>query len=187
MHNLGQCTPCAWFHKVTGCHTGTACTFCHRCPKAASKQRRKQSLIQKKKEEASASSARPVPPKSGAPGWPPNSNLANLATYGVFIKQKTCCDINGHPKQYILVGTIFNYRFHFGLLGTCIYLSPQHTHVWRRENMRIVWTFLKTFSWKSKMKPVVKYGVHLDILLRVPIYVREMHIFNERHVNHKIC
>ena len=30
--------------------------------------------------------------------------------------------------------------------------------------------FLKTFSWKSKMKPAVKYGVYKDILLRVSIY-----------------
>jgi len=31
-------------------------------------------------------------------------------------------------------------------------------------------TVLKTFPWKSKMKPVVKYGAYQDILLRVPIY-----------------
>ena len=30
------------------------------------------------------------------------------------------CSINGHPKQYILVDTIFNYIFHFGLPGTYI-------------------------------------------------------------------
>ena len=29
---------------------------------------------------------------------------------------------------------------------------------------------VKTFSWKSKMKHVVKYDVYLDILLMVSIY-----------------
>ena len=32
------------------------------------------------------------------------------------IKKTTFCYIDGHPKQCILVDTIFNYRFHFGLL-----------------------------------------------------------------------
>ena len=32
-------------------------------------------------------------------------------------------------------------------------------------------TSVKTFSWKSKMKPVVKYGVYLDILLMGSTYV----------------
>jgi len=61
------------------------------------------------------------PTLSQTPGWPPNSNLADLVIYGVFIKQSTFCHINGHPKQYILVDTIFNYRFHFGLPGKCLY------------------------------------------------------------------
>ena len=37
-------------------------------------------------------------------------------------------------------------------------------------NMCIFCTCLKTCSWKFKMKPVVKYGVYQDILLRVSIY-----------------
>jgi len=41
-------------------------------------------------------------------------------------------------------------------------------------------TFQKTFSWKSKMKPVVKYGVYWDILLRVPIYVTKCRLFKEK-------
>ena len=36
-------------------------------------------------------------------------------------------EFNGHHKQYILVDTIFNYVFHFGLLGKCLYVSPQNT------------------------------------------------------------
>ena len=49
--------------------------------------------------------------------WPPNSNLANLVICGMFIKKSTFCHINEHPKQYIPVDTIFNYRFHIGLQG----------------------------------------------------------------------
>ena len=37
--------------------------------------------------------------------------------------------------------------------------------------MCIFRTCLKTFSWKSKMKNVVKYCVYLDILLTGSIYV----------------
>ena len=49
-------------------------------------------------------------------------------------------------------------------------------------------TFLKTFSWKSEMKPVVKYGVNWYILLRVPIYVTKCRFFfREKPENHKIC
>ena len=44
-----------------------------------------------------------------SPYWPPNSNLANLVIYGVFIRKSTFCHVSGHPKQYILVDTIFNY------------------------------------------------------------------------------
>ena len=52
--------------------------------------------------------------------WPPKSNLANLLIHVFLFKQSTFCYINGHPKQYILVDTIFNYRFHFGLPGKCL-------------------------------------------------------------------
>ena len=43
-------------------------------------------------------------------------------------------------------------------------------------------------SRKAKMKPVVKYCVYSDILLRVPIYVTKYTcVCYEKHVNHKIC
>ena len=64
--------------------------------------------------------------------WPPNSNLANLVIYGLFIKKSTFWDINGYPKQCILVDTMFNYRFHFGLPGKCLQTSPGNTPFWRR-------------------------------------------------------
>ena len=55
---------------------------------------------------------------SGKPGW------------GI------CCYINGHHKQYIQADIIFNYMFHFGLPGTCLYLSPQNTPFSRRRSRR---------------------------------------------------
>ena len=60
--------------------------------------------------------SRPVPKT----GWRRGSILG-------FSLKKKCCYINGHHKQYILVDTIFNYIFHFGLPGKCLYLSPQNT------------------------------------------------------------
>jgi len=37
------------------------------------------------------------------------------------------------------------------------------------------------------MKPVVKYGVYTDILLRVPVYVTKCRLFEENTENHKFC
>ena len=60
--------------------------------------------------------------------WPPNSNPANLVIYGVFIKKTTFRHINLHPKQYILVDTIFNRRYHFGLPRKCLWKSKEHAN-----------------------------------------------------------
>jgi len=54
--------------------------------------------------------------------------------FRVFLGQLKCCYINGHHKQYILLDTIFNYVFHFGLPGICLYLSPQNIPFWRRRS-----------------------------------------------------
>ena len=70
-------------------------------------------------------------------------------------------------KQYIQVDILYNYMFHFGLPGKCLHLSPQ-THTFLDTCFR---TFIKTFSWKSKMKHVVKYDLYLHILLMRSIYV----------------
>jgi len=45
---------------------------------------------------------------------------ARRVHFRVFLSKSTFRAINGHPKQYVLVGTIFNYRFHFGLPGTSL-------------------------------------------------------------------
>ena len=53
-----------------------------------------------------------------------------------FPLKSTFYSINGHPKQYILVDTIFNYRFHFGLPGKYLYLSRQNTPLCLRRSRR---------------------------------------------------
>ena len=63
--------------------------------------------------------------------------------FRVFLEKSTFCYINGHPKQYIVVDTIFNYILHFGLPGTCLYLSPQNTLLGAGGAGA---QFLKTFS-----------------------------------------
>lgn len=41
-HLIGECRPCAWFYKTTGCENGQECGFCHMCPETALKERKKQ-------------------------------------------------------------------------------------------------------------------------------------------------
>mmetsp|Transcript_58003 Transcript_58003/g.168254 ORF Transcript_58003/g.168254 Transcript_58003/m.168254 type:complete len:552 (+) Transcript_58003:77-1732(+) len=41
LHDVGACSPCAWFWKAEGCRSGTACVRCHLCPENATKLRRK--------------------------------------------------------------------------------------------------------------------------------------------------
>ena len=48
--------------------------------------------------------------------------------FRVVLAKSICCYINGHHKQYIQIDIIFNYMFHFGLPGKCLYLNPQ-THL----------------------------------------------------------
>ena len=56
-----------------------------------------------------------------------------LAEIGCFHQKHIFYYISGPHKQYIQVDTIPNYRFHFGLPGKCLYLSPQNTPFWRRR------------------------------------------------------
>mmetsp|Transcript_42154 Transcript_42154/g.106100 ORF Transcript_42154/g.106100 Transcript_42154/m.106100 type:complete len:417 (+) Transcript_42154:61-1311(+) len=41
LHGSGDCKPCAWFHKASGCQRGEACTYCHLCPEGELKSRKK--------------------------------------------------------------------------------------------------------------------------------------------------
>ena len=40
--------------------------------------------------------------------------------FRIFLDKSKCCYINGHHKQSILVDTIFNYIFNFGLPIKCL-------------------------------------------------------------------
>eukprot|EP00929_Paragymnodinium_shiwhaense_P060867 TRINITY_DN30388_c0_g1_i1.p1 TRINITY_DN30388_c0_g1~~TRINITY_DN30388_c0_g1_i1.p1 ORF type:complete len:299 (-),score=36.58 TRINITY_DN30388_c0_g1_i1:464-1360(-) len=44
LHNMGRCSPCAWFWKSKGCRSGTECTFCHLCPQDELKRRKRAKL-----------------------------------------------------------------------------------------------------------------------------------------------
>jgi len=41
LHGTGECRPCAWFWKPTGCLNGTECRHCHDCPPGEVKSRKK--------------------------------------------------------------------------------------------------------------------------------------------------
>jgi len=41
LHTLGNCRPCAWFHKPTGCESGQECKYCHVCSDGELKSRKK--------------------------------------------------------------------------------------------------------------------------------------------------
>ena len=78
-------------------------------------------------------------------------------------------------KEYIQVDATLNYIFYFGLPGTCLYIQVIKNNlsalVEPAPESCTFRTFIKTLSWKSKMKDVVQYEVYLDILLVVFIYV----------------
>lgn len=42
LHGSGQCRPCAWFYKPSGCSNGAECLHCHSCPASELKDRRRQ-------------------------------------------------------------------------------------------------------------------------------------------------
>lgn len=41
LHGTGECRPCAWFWKPTGCLNGAECRHCHDCPPGEVKSRKK--------------------------------------------------------------------------------------------------------------------------------------------------
>ncbi|CAE7509214.1 GekBS024P [Symbiodinium necroappetens] len=44
LHGSGNCRPCAWFWKPTGCLNGEECRHCHMCPPGEVKSRKKNKL-----------------------------------------------------------------------------------------------------------------------------------------------
>jgi len=45
-----ECRPCAWNWRPSGCQNGSACIFCHICPKEALRERRRQTERRRKEE-----------------------------------------------------------------------------------------------------------------------------------------
>merc|ERR1712054_348453 len=52
-HSDGQCSPCAWFWKPSGCRGGQNCTYCHLCPQGARKAIKKAKVAMLKQSTAS--------------------------------------------------------------------------------------------------------------------------------------
>eukprot|EP00929_Paragymnodinium_shiwhaense_P088834 TRINITY_DN4913_c0_g1_i3.p1 TRINITY_DN4913_c0_g1~~TRINITY_DN4913_c0_g1_i3.p1 ORF type:complete len:245 (-),score=55.07 TRINITY_DN4913_c0_g1_i3:485-1219(-) len=50
-HDLGNCKPCAWFHKRAGCQNGVECRHCHICVKGEIRRRKKDRLYKNRQEE----------------------------------------------------------------------------------------------------------------------------------------
>lgn len=53
-HTEGECRPCAWNWKPSGCSKGTDCEFCHLCEDGTFKQRRRQKIARLRAEEKAA-------------------------------------------------------------------------------------------------------------------------------------
>ena len=62
-------------------------------------------------------------------------------------------------------------------LGVLLFLGKMH--LCRHTGVCVLRTEIETCSWKSKMKHVGKYDVHLGILLGVSIYVTEYTLFKQ--------
>lgn len=48
LHATGECKPCTWFWKASGCQNGRECMHCHLCPKSEAKLRKKDKVRAKK-------------------------------------------------------------------------------------------------------------------------------------------
>jgi len=45
LHTAGNCRPCAWFYKPTGCQSGQDCKYCHVCSDGELKSRKKNKQV----------------------------------------------------------------------------------------------------------------------------------------------
>lgn len=43
-HDVGDCRPCAWYWKASGCENAAGCRFCHMCSQGEVKSRKKSKL-----------------------------------------------------------------------------------------------------------------------------------------------
>lgn len=53
-HYEGNCRPCAWIHKTSGCSNEHNCTFCHMCDEEELKKRKKDKIARLKAEKIAA-------------------------------------------------------------------------------------------------------------------------------------
>jgi len=44
-HSSGQCRPCAWFYRPSGCKNAEDCGYCHLCPAGELKSRKKDKIV----------------------------------------------------------------------------------------------------------------------------------------------
>ena len=88
-----------------------------------------------------------------------SSTFLGWGHFRMFIGKYIVCYINGYHKQCILADTLFNYIFHFGLPGKCLYSNPQNTPFWRRLR-EVYCPDLFKGMFKSNMKNVVKDCVY---------------------------
>jgi hypothetical protein len=59
LHMTGECEPCAWFWRPTGCSHGMECRRCHLCPEGEVKARKKKklALLRRNREEGATGEA----------------------------------------------------------------------------------------------------------------------------------
>lgn len=80
-HALGECRPCAWFHKSAGCHFGSDCEHCHVCGPDEHKRRKAVKVEARRKEkqaqQAQQSQLAPEPQPLCLP--PPSPSLSAQA------------------------------------------------------------------------------------------------------------
>lgn len=73
-HSTGDCSPCVWFWKPTGCNNGKSCTRCHLCGPGEVKQRRRLKVAAMRKRDIPVKAAvvfePPLPPPCAAPQAP---------------------------------------------------------------------------------------------------------------------
>eukprot|EP00933_Yihiella_yeosuensis_P064366 TRINITY_DN67726_c0_g1_i1.p1 TRINITY_DN67726_c0_g1~~TRINITY_DN67726_c0_g1_i1.p1 ORF type:complete len:480 (+),score=120.95 TRINITY_DN67726_c0_g1_i1:136-1575(+) len=67
LHESGDCKPCAWFWRASGCQNADSCMHCHLCPPGAMKSRKK-SKAEPCKREAAHGDLRRLPTLMGSVG-----------------------------------------------------------------------------------------------------------------------
>lgn len=85
-HGTGNCQPCAWFWKPSGCSNGRDCGRCHRCPEGEAKARKKSKIAAMRCEKRQQAEEWTAPqsvragrqPAPTSPAQPPAPAVAEL-------------------------------------------------------------------------------------------------------------